>query len=214
MRHPKLALLAVVAVAATAVPAAPALAHDGRDCGGAPGTRSLVELLGRDGVGFDSRWSDFDIVEAAAFAVLAAKPSSPVGLLADGSAALTAFLPTDRAFRDLVEQLTGTRPATEQETFDAVAGLGIDTVEAVLLYHVLPGATVGYRQALRAHGQPLTMASGGTVTVSVRHHRVTLVDADLDDQDARVLPQAKDLNRGNLQVAHGVSSVLRPLDLP
>ena len=73
-------------------------------------------------------------------------------MLADGNTALTAFMPTDRAFQRLVRSLTGSTPRTEKKTFAAVAGLGIDTVETVLLYHVVPGATVTYKQALKADG--------------------------------------------------------------
>ena len=85
--------------------------------------------------------------------MLASKPQSPVGILADGSAPLTAFIPTDRAFQRLVRSLTGSTPRTERKTFSAVAGLGIDTVETVLLYHVVPGATITYKQALKADGR-------------------------------------------------------------
>ena len=78
--------------------------------------------------------------------VLAAKPTSPVAVLADGSTRLTAFLPTDRAFRRLVRDLTGTAPATERAVFAATATLGVDTIEQVLLYHVVPGQTLTARQ--------------------------------------------------------------------
>ena len=74
--------------------------------------------------------------------VLDAKPASPVAVLADGSTRLTAFLPTDRAFRRLVRDLTGTAPDTERAVFTAAATLGVDTIEQVLLYHVVPGQTL------------------------------------------------------------------------
>ena len=38
-----------------------------------------------------------------------------------------------------------------------------------------------------------------------------VVDADPDDADAVVVK--KDVNRGNLQIGHAVSQVLRPVDL-
>ena len=73
----------------------------------ATGTRSLAAVLAKDGAGFDRNWNDFDIVDNAVTAVLTAKPGSAVGVLADGKVALTAFLPTDRAFRNLASDLTG-----------------------------------------------------------------------------------------------------------
>lgn len=200
---------------AAALASAPTASAHGAGHGTDPaptGTRSLAAVLAQDGSGFDHDWSDFDIVDNAVTAVLTAKPGSAVGVLADGTVALTAFLPTDRAFRRLASDLTGKRYTSEAAVFADVASLGIDTVEAVLLYHVVPGATVTYRQALRSDGATLTTASGGTVQVDVVcGHFVQLVDADPDDRNPWVV--SPDLNRGNRQIAHGISRVLRPLDL-
>jgi uncharacterized surface protein with fasciclin (FAS1) repeats len=82
----------------------------------------------------------------------------------------------------------------------------------VLLYHVVPGATITYKQALRSNGAALTMASGGTVTVKVRSRVfVKLVDADTDDGDPYVVKA--NINKGNKQIAHGIDRVLRPINL-
>jgi hypothetical protein len=195
---------------AALVGAPSASAHGWEDS--ATGTRSLAAVLAKDGSGFDRNWNDFDIVDNAVTAVLTAKPGSAVGVLADGSVALTAFLPTDRAFRHLASDLTGKHYTSESAVFADVASLGIDTVEAVLLYHVVPGATITYRQALGADGAALTTASGGTVTVDVVGRCfVSLVDADPTDRNPFVV--RPNLNKGNLQIAHGISEVLRPLDL-
>jgi len=147
--------------------------------------------------------------------VLDAKPDSPVAVLADGSTPLTAFVPTDVAFRRLVGQVTGQQPETEKRTFAQVANaFDVDTIEAVLLYHVVPGATVTYRQAGQADGAKLATAlDGGTLRVRV-HDRVILRDADTDDRNARVVEDRKNINQGNKQIAHGIGQVLRPVDLP
>jgi uncharacterized surface protein with fasciclin (FAS1) repeats len=204
MKLRALAPALALAVAATAFIATPANAEHGET--------SLVTVLGADGAELDKNWGDFDIVEAAAFAVLAEKPTSAVGVLADGSVALTAFVPTDRAFRRLVHDLTG-KWVSEEKTFAAVAGLGIDTVEAVLLYHVVPGATITYKQAKRADGAKLTTAAGSTITVNVRDGKVFLQDADKNDTNPRVKGSLRNLNKGNKQIAHGINRVLRPIDL-
>lgn len=204
--------IAAVAIAATttlAVSAGPAAA------GYELGETSLVEVLDADGNRFDKNWNDFDIVHRAATTVLGAKPKSAVGVLADGSTPLTAFIPTDRAFRRLVFQLTGDQPRTEKATFDAVAGLGVKTIEAVLLYHVVPGETITYAQAKKADGAALTTASGELpVEVAVQGKQVFLSDLDEDDRDPRVIRRLADLNEGNKQIAHGINRVLRPSDLP
>lgn len=201
-----------VAGAALAV-AAPAQARGDDD---RAGTRSLAVVLAADGSGFDRNPRDFDIVDNAVAAVLSAKPKSPVAVLARGRTPVTAFVPTDAAFRRLVTDLTGTRYARERRVFNVLARtVGVDTVEAVLMYHVVPGATITYRQAKAARGATLeTALEGATLTVRVREgKRVFLADADPNDANARVMPMFRDLNVGNRQIAHGITQVLRPADL-
>lgn len=178
------------------------------------GTTSLAEVLAADGHRFDRHWADFDIVDRAVSTVRKAEPDSPVAVLADGTTRLTAFLPTDRAFRKLAGALTGTWPRTERATFRTLAGaVDVDTLEAVLLYHVVPGATLTARKVLKADGAELTTAQGGTIDVAVRGKHVRLRDQDPDARDPRANPDQLDLNRGNRQVAHGIDRVLRPVDL-
>jgi uncharacterized surface protein with fasciclin (FAS1) repeats len=208
-----LAVLASAGLAsAAALATAPGASAHEHSQAATMGTRSLATVLAADRPGFDRNWHDYDIVEAAVAAVLTAKPNSPVKVLADGSVALTAFLPTDQAFRNLASDLTKKRYSNEKAVFAAVAGLGINTVETVLLYHVVPGKTIDARTALRSDRAQLPTAQGGKVTVDVRSgKRIYVVDADPDDRNARVV-QA-DINTGNRQIAHGISQVLRPVNL-
>jgi hypothetical protein len=184
---------------------------------GSTGTTSLASVLTGDGNQFDRDWYDYDIVTEAVLAVIAADTNgdSPVRLLTDGSTPLTAFIPNDRAFQVLVKDLTGTWVRTEQDVFAAVAGLGLDTVEDVLLYHVVPGATITARDALRSNGAELTTALGPTIGVKVARWLpiIVLRDQDPDDVDPLVNPLALDINRGNAQIAHGITFVLRPSNL-
>ena len=132
------------------------------------GTSSLAALLASDGDTFDRNWRDFDILDQAVGAVLAAKPGSPVAVLADGTVPLTAFLPNDRAFQLLAKDLTHRWYGSEQEVLTALAGaVGIDAIEQVLLYHVVPGATIDSGTALASDNAVLTTAQGGTFTVDV-----------------------------------------------
>lgn len=181
------------------------------------GTRSLASVLAADGDRFDRNWYDFDIVDQAIAAVLASKPDSPVAVLADGTVPLTAFLPNDRAFQLLAFDLTHRWGRTEQGVLTRIAGtVGIDAVEQVLLYHVVPGATITSRQALRSDDAVLSTAQGGTFRVDVlsRWFRlVRLVDQDRNDIDPFLVQSKLDINKGNAQIAHGITAVLRPLDL-
>jgi uncharacterized surface protein with fasciclin (FAS1) repeats len=175
------------------------------------GHRSLAQVLAADS-GYDHNWADFDILEKAVTTVLAAKPDSPVKVLTQGRTRLTAFIPTDRAFRRLVRDLTGRTPRTERGTFRAVTRLAdVNTLEAILLYHVVPGSTVTSDSVMKLDGAMLTTAQGGTVTVRIHRGGVRLVDQDPDARNAKVV--AVDINKGNRQIAHAINRVLRPIDL-
>lgn len=179
---------------------------------------SLATVLTSDTNKFDKNSGDFDVVTEAVLAVLAAKPDSPVKVLADPSVKLTAFVPTDRAFLRLASDLTGTKVKSEKKAFGTVAGLGIDTVETVLLYHVVPGAKVTAKKALKANGASLATAQGGDITVTVKKKgpKIILGDQDGNSRDAQVILALTDINKGkvNQQIAHGIDRVLRPVDLP
>lgn len=175
----------------------------------AAGTTSLGSVLTSDGNQFDKNAKDFDIVTEAVLAVLANNPDSAVKVLLDGSVALTVFAPTDAAFRALVKDLTGKNVRSEKKVFDAVAGLGLATVETVLLYHVVAGSTITSADALKSDGAALIMASKGTVLVDVTKKKITLQDANLSLKDPMVI--AVDVNKGNLQIAHAIDRVLIPV---
>jgi uncharacterized surface protein with fasciclin (FAS1) repeats len=212
MRFTRVAAVATAAVVASALTATPASAHT------KPlKTRSLAAVLTADKGGFDRNGHDYDILTAAVQAVLKAKPGSKVAVLADGKTPLTAFLPNDRAFQLLVADITRSkRLPGEKKAFTAVAGLGIDTVESVLLYHVVPGATVTKKAALKSDNAMLATAAGAKIKVNVYgprwHKRISLIDADRSDRNPRV--NRFDINKGNRQIAHGIDRVLRPINLP
>ncbi|MCK9794053.1 hypothetical protein M1843_09875 [Isoptericola sp. 4D.3] len=72
------------------------------------------------------------------------------------------------------------------------------------------------RQALRSDGARLTSAQGATFRVDVLSRwvpLVRLVDRDRNDVDPFLVRSRLDINKGNAQIAHGISAVLRPLDL-
>ncbi len=206
-------IAAGVAAASAAALAAGALAPAAM---AADGTKSLAAVLTASTPKFDKNWNDYDIVTAAVLAVLEAKPTSAVGVLTKGDVALTAFIPNDRAFQTLAKDLTGKKPSTEKKTFEAVAGLGgIDLVETVLLYHVVPGATVDSSAALASDDAFLfTALKDGYFRVNVVKSgtQIRLKDRDGNSRNPRV--NAVDINKGNVQIAHGIDRVLRPIDLP
>ncbi len=212
------ALAAATIVGTTMVVAAvPASATSGTAAAPPTGTGSLAAVLAADGDQFDRNWYDFDILDRAVNTVLSVKPGSAVGVLADGTVPLTAFLPNDRAFQVLALDLTHRWYGSEQKVFDALAtAVGVDAIEQVLLYHVVPGVTIDSAAALQADGVSLTTAQGGAFTVDVLSRSakiVRLIDADRNDVNPFLVRSKLDINKGNVQIAHGISFVLRPIDL-
>jgi uncharacterized surface protein with fasciclin (FAS1) repeats len=181
----------------------------------ADGTTSLASVLKAGQAKFDKDFADYDILTKAVEAVLAAKPNSPVKVLADGNTAVTAFIPNDQAFINLASALTGKKVATESAAFKAVAGLGIPTVEQVLQYHVVPGPAILSEAALKANGAKLKTALDGK-TVGVRVNTsvpsITLVDKATKLPNPKVILTQVDINKGNKQVAHGIDAVLLPMN--
>ncbi len=204
MKRTLAAVLGIALVTSLAAPAAQA----------APATSArptlakilLADARFDDKDGFDHVSLDFDIVTQAIllYPDLVTAASSP--------GALTVFLPTDQAFRRLVRDLTGTSPATEKEVFAVVASLGLDTVRAVLEYHIV-GARISYAQALKSNGAVIATLGGATVTVSVTGRwvkRVTLIDNDPDLANPTVV--LADIRASN-GVAHAIDRVLLPVNL-
>ena len=199
-------LLTATLISTGAFVAAPsAVANDG--------TTSLAAVLTAKN-SYDNDGSNYDILTAAVLAVLGAKPGSAVSALTDGNVALTAFIPNDDAFINLVTAYTGAAPVSESAAFTAVATLGIDTVENVLLYHVVVGPAILSPDALKANGASLATAlKGASIGVTVKGTTITLGDNDVVAADPKVLLPQVDINKGNKQVAHGIDAVLLPVQL-
>ena len=213
-----LALVGAALTTAVAVPAVSAATPVDAPAG------SVLDLLEADGTAFDSNWYDFDILEAAARVVVSApdKGTSTVLALADPTASLTVLAPNDRAFQVLARSLTGKWYGTEAGVLGAIAGaitngLGADledTLEAVLLYHVIGGkATFADVKALS--GKSVPTVGGGTIGVKYYPwlNLVVLRDKDADAANPWVINSKRNITVGN-SIVHGIALVLRPINLP
>jgi hypothetical protein len=192
----------------------------------ATGTRSLAaflqagggRFLGDRSPAFDTNPNDFDITFNLALKVIGDKPGSPVSLLTRGDVPLTLFLPVDGAWRGLAIKATGNPGIVSQPDrviFDAVASLGTDTVEKVLLYHVVP-KTLTFRDLQRLVGQDVQTALGQRVRIDSPFRSsfgppltLQVIDADPDSRTPTIEGQIEG-NQGNVQVAQVINSVLRP----
>lgn len=196
----------IVAISAlTFSPISPAKAEDG-----VLKTNPLTEVLTLSPNNFDTNRGDFDIFTAVFMDVWGMNPDSAVGAISKGDTALTAFVPTDRAFRKLVKHLTGKAPTTEAATAAAVLSLGTATVEKVLLYHVVVGNPILSTAALQANGAVLNTVGGQTFRVKVDGTTITLIDKNTKHTNAVVLLSKVDINKGNKQVVHGINQVMLP----
>ena len=148
--------------------------------------------------GPDANPYDFDLLIAA----VTATGLAPV--LDDEAQQFTVFAPNDRAFARLVADLSGSYPASEQATLDAVlATLTPEQIKNVLLYHVVAGKKLGPIQVL--FSRSLTMANGGTV----RPRGLTLRDETPALRDPRLALYGLNIRATN-GVIHTIDRVLVP----
>ncbi len=160
--------------------------------------------------GFDGNNGDFDMLIQAVVA------ADLVDALADPSADLTVFAPTDQAFvrlaRDLGYSERGYNEAgafayiVEQLT---VLGDGdpIPVLTDVLLYHVSPGSTT-YGELKAAGTVHVPTLLGASLTANGRH----LTDAAPSLRDPRIKNPLTDIETSN-GIIHGINRVLIPLAL-
>lgn len=195
---------AAIALGATSIMGASAQAED----------PTLAEILLSDSAGdtdgFDTNQNDFDIVTQALLATdglngLASAASDP-------EAELTVFLPTDKAFRILVEDLLGVSIKDEAALFAALADnngpVGVDTVSAVLQYHVVDGLAADSSIVATLGGVDVETVLGETFQVQFKGKKqIRLVDDGGPGRDPIV--RAVDIEGSN-GVAHVIDRVLIP----
>ncbi|HYN48982.1 MAG TPA: fasciclin domain-containing protein [Candidatus Nanopelagicales bacterium] len=204
--------------------AVPAAATEPSFGNGAAAPGSVYAVLAADD-GFDFNGRDYDILEAAAEAVINTKgaANTTVAALNNPDAELTVFAPNDNAFRWLVFSLTGRWYWSEATVLDklvgAVSGLvgpaaTIDTIEAVLLYHVVGGKVLS-SAVPGLDGVDVPTVGGGTFKINVGRWFVSLIDKDPDALNPTLVRGGLDIETGNgKSVIHTISLVLRPIDLP
>ena len=136
------------------------------------------------------------------------------------SAEITAFLPTDVAFRRLVADIQGTKwwRVSEGDVIPALVGaLGLDTITEVVKYHIYAGGKVDYNTALSLDDNPrngtdvtIDMYNGGQLDLDRRYWFLQLDDSGLAafGSNNPIVAQ-RNIDGGNALV-HGISEVLLP----
>ena len=216
MRKTRKTFIASVAAAAVSVVAlAPAAASADES---AP---TLVEILTSDSDkdnkhGFDRRWWDFDIVTEALIATNGLNGLVDVASMDDPD--ITAFIPTDLAFKRAIRELGGPWIWNERKAFNwLVENLGVEQISAVLQYHIVvagdpnPPVAISFAIAKQADGAVLTTVFGPDLEVDVRGRwwkRVQLID-NLDRRVTVVRPNVG--GEASNGYAHGINKVLLPI---
>lgn len=175
------------------------------------GTVPLAAALNLSAPAFDSNWQDHDILVHVINRVLAAKPTSSLAVLADGTVPLTVLAPDDFAFRSLAGYRNGRGVvlSTEARVYAFIAKLSINTLERVLKYHVVPSEVLGAVDLLAANGLSLPTVEGSPIRISIATS-VRLLDVSSVKRESLVRLSDLDINKGNRQIAHSISAVLLP----
>jgi len=211
MRFRKLIASAVIgaAVAGGVAMAAPASAEG----------NTLADILNAQGGGTDGNWYDFDILAAGVdLAGLEDALDAP-------DANLTVFIPNDRAFQALVADLFGWKYwfANEATILGKVAELGAETLATVILYHAVPGQIDSSTALSVPKATKLDTVLGTTTPDVAGDFQITvnpirwlgtavLADLDPDDVNPTLVKSKLDIQASN-GIAHGISFVLRPVNL-
>lgn len=176
-----------------------------------PPARSLAQVLAADGHGFDKNPRDFDIIDRFVTRILAAKPDSRLGVLTKGGQRLTAFVPTDGAFRRTAAQILEQRFTSERQVFRALwsAG-GVRTSERILLHHLVLDHTLTFQELRHAAPVNLRTMQGGRLHVRLDDKRLMVIDDNPESPNAHVIRALRDINKGNRQIAHGINWLLSP----
>ena len=163
----------------------------------------------------------YNIIGQTVLALVAEGKLTEGDVEALATAEITAFLPTDVAFRRLVADIQGTKwwRVSEGDVIPALVGvLGLDTIAEVVKYHIYAGGKVDYNTALSLDDNPrngttadaITMYNGGQLELDRRYWFLQLDDSGLAGFGSNnPFVAQRNIDGGNALV-HGISEVLLP----
>ena len=176
----------------------------------ARGINAISAVINIEDFAFDSDLSDFDIFTFLALDVMGERPRTRLWRLADGYFPMTAFVPTDRAFKKLVKSITGVSYDRERRIYEVARSLGTDKLNQILLYHLVFGDPLLAEDVLAANNTSLTTPRDVSFRVVYDGTLLKLRDKDRDRINPRVILSRVNVNEGNNQVIHPINGVLMP----
>lgn len=191
-------LAAALAMTVIAVPAA------------AAGHTTIVDaVLADDG--------EFDVLQAAVLAVEDAG-ILPAATLLSSDGAFTVFAPTDKAFAKLAKDLGAEDLESDSDVVAwLVANVGLETIAAILAYHVVDPADVPFAvdsaTAVTLDSAPMLDGNAVGIFAPGKNFRsIQFVDNDPDARNPKLVKGLFDIEVDN-GIIHGIDRVLRPVDL-
>lgn len=160
---------------------------------------------------------EFDVLEAAVLAVEDAGILAAATLLSSDGA-FTVFAPTDEAFAKLAEDLGASGLESDADVVTwLVTNVGLETIAAVLSYHVVDPAQVPFAvdSSTVVTLEAAPMLDGNTVGIFApgkAFRSIQFVDNDPDARNPKLVKGLFDIEVDN-GIIHGIDRVLRPIDL-
>ena len=155
---------------------------------------------------------EFDVLQAAVIAVEEAEILAAVTLLSsDGD--FTVFAPTDKAFAKLAKDLGAEGLKSDGEVVGwLVENVGLETIAAVLEYHVVAGLAVDSATVVTLDAAPTLGGEVGIFAPGKAFRSIQFVDNDPDARNPKLVKGLFDIEVDN-GIIHGIDRVLRPIDL-
>lgn len=146
----------------------------------------------------DTNPADYDLL------IQALTATGLASVLADTSKTYTVFAPNDRAFLRLVEDLTGTHPASEADALTTITtALTAAQISNILLGHVVADKKLG----------PFDVVFAGSITTAngsvIRPRFITLRDENKAFKDPKLVLSGINIKASN-GVIHTIDRVLIP----